>query len=303
MSQTASERQPRRRSAPALDFGEDLPADRMEIGWLIRNLRRSRRQPHNGRPWTQDDLAVVVGTDTGHISRIEQGGIFPSRPTLERIASALELTPAQQLVLLGLAGYTPEVVPPTEAEIEHAVAAIDNLVRDYWHPVTVITGQLRLVYANPLYRRVLRRNVERFGEEFLGKTLVEIYARTTEGWPNLDIDPVTWHWMNILRVLWDTSGSEHLSAVVRTLARNEPFGSWWRENALDILSGRAFSPNENVWYIDFPGEGRLQFHRWWGYHPEDRRFIIRQDVPADLHTRQCMRSLSERESPAREPPS
>src|SRR5258708_17337703 len=118
----------------------------MDIGWLIRTLRRSRRQPHTGRPWTQDDLAVVVGTDTGHISRIEQGSIFPSRPTLERIAAALELTPAQELVLLGLAGYTPEVVPPTEAEIEQAVAVIDGLVRDYRHPVTLIPDQLPVVF-------------------------------------------------------------------------------------------------------------------------------------------------------------
>src|SRR5437660_647115 len=78
-------------------------ADQIEIGWLIRRLRRSRQQPHNGRPWTQEDLAVVIGTDAGHISRIESGETLPTRSMLERIANALELTVSQQRFLLGLA--------------------------------------------------------------------------------------------------------------------------------------------------------------------------------------------------------
>jgi transcriptional regulator with XRE-family HTH domain len=255
---------------------EAVLSEVIHVGWLIRSLRGTLLQPHNGRPWTQDDLAVVIGTDTAHISRIEMGQVQPSRATLERIATALEVTADQRRVLFGLAGYTPKVVPPTDGEIRRTVAQIDALVHNYLHPVTVITCQLLWVYANPAYLRANRLSEEEYRARYLGKTLPEVYAITT------DQDYlIAWHWMNILRILWDTSGADYLAEAVRTLLANERFRDWWRENTLDVLSGRAVPTSYEMRSRGIPGERPLHFHRWWSHDLNDRRFIIRQDIPAD----------------------
>src|SRR5438067_1810283 len=79
-----------RASAP-FPFG-DRPMESKELGSAIRAFRLCRRQVHNGQPWTIEDLAVAMGADKAHLSRIERGLIVPNRATLLRMARALDLS-------------------------------------------------------------------------------------------------------------------------------------------------------------------------------------------------------------------
>ena len=54
----------------------------MEIGHAIREIRKERNLKQEG-------VALEAGTNTGHLSRIEQGIRHPSLEMLERLAFAL----------------------------------------------------------------------------------------------------------------------------------------------------------------------------------------------------------------------
>src|SRR5689334_16327040 len=85
------------------------------LGTTIRSFRLRRRQVHNGRPWTLDDLAVAMESDKAHLSRIERGQMWPNRATLLRIAAALELSSSETDFLLRLGGCAPQVESPDDA--------------------------------------------------------------------------------------------------------------------------------------------------------------------------------------------
>jgi transcriptional regulator with XRE-family HTH domain len=263
---------------------------------LIRNLRRSRRQAHNGRAWSQDDLALAVGTDTSHVSRIERGTVVPSRATLERIAGALELTTAQHDLLARFAGYAPETQLPTEAEIVQAVTAIDRLVRGYAHPVSLITFDLRLVYANPLYLRSRRVAPALFDRHLRGRTIPELSLAVRQdsvrGGDTAARAESARRWTRFLRLVWDTYGGEQLSSAVRALMRDESFRAWWQEAAVDLVNGLDLPSEYFSWTLQSPEFGPLRFDQWWSRHPADRRFIVRHDVPADPLTQRAMAVLA-----------
>jgi hypothetical protein len=50
-----------------------------ELGSAIRAFRLRRRQVHSGQSWTIEALAVAMGTDKAHLSRIERGLVVPNR--------------------------------------------------------------------------------------------------------------------------------------------------------------------------------------------------------------------------------
>lgn len=58
------------------------------IGENIRNARKALKM-------SQDDLAEAIGANRVTISKYENGGYLPSVPALERLAAALNTTPAQ----------------------------------------------------------------------------------------------------------------------------------------------------------------------------------------------------------------
>lgn len=61
----------------------------MNLGLAIKKIRMDEL-------WTMKDLADIIGTNAGHISRIEKGGNFTIR-YLEAIADAFDLFPSELL--------------------------------------------------------------------------------------------------------------------------------------------------------------------------------------------------------------
>lgn len=65
---------------------DDLMSATSHVGYKIKKIRRER-------DLTQADLAAGAGVSTGLIGQIESGRVEPSIKTLEKIASALSLSP------------------------------------------------------------------------------------------------------------------------------------------------------------------------------------------------------------------
>jgi transcriptional regulator with XRE-family HTH domain len=64
---------------------------------LLDRLRCNLRQARQARGWSQADLAAQLGVSKSLISRIEQGRANITLATVEQLASALGVTPADLL--------------------------------------------------------------------------------------------------------------------------------------------------------------------------------------------------------------
>jgi transcriptional regulator with XRE-family HTH domain len=64
---------------------------------LLDRLRRNLRRARQARGWSQADLAAQLGVSKSLISRIEQGRANITLATVEQLASALGVTPADLL--------------------------------------------------------------------------------------------------------------------------------------------------------------------------------------------------------------
>jgi transcriptional regulator with XRE-family HTH domain len=124
------------------------------LGEAIRTYRLRQRQPHNGQPWTQEDLAVVIGTDKAHVNRIERNRQRPELKTLLAICEALRVSLYERCYLLGLAGYglhLPRVGPDEERSV---LAAAAPLIESCSYPLLIVDDCLRLLDMTELHARV-----------------------------------------------------------------------------------------------------------------------------------------------------
>src|SRR3546814_14277590 len=100
------------REAEGVPAGAGSPTDSPErddlqlllLGQHIRNHRLQQRQPYVDRPWSQEDLAVAIGSDKAHINRLECGRQRPTPNTPDRICAALELRSEERRVGKGCVG-------------------------------------------------------------------------------------------------------------------------------------------------------------------------------------------------------
>jgi transcriptional regulator with XRE-family HTH domain len=271
--------------------------DRAHVGAFIRRGRALRRQPYHARPWTQDELAFAIGTDPAHISRIEGGKIVPSRATIDRIALAFELTPPQHALLLRLAGYAPEASLPDDTATQRAVAYIERLVRDYAHPVSLITNDLRLVYVNRFAMRLRGLTPEHFNENIRGHRLTEFHLESKKRFgandPVEERDAVVRHLFKLLQLIYERSKDPDLDRTVGDLLQDELFRKTWDQATLELMNELQFSTEFYAWSRSDTVLGPVRFHRWLSAHPLDDRFLVCQDLPADEATRRAFATLAE----------
>jgi transcriptional regulator with XRE-family HTH domain len=63
------------------------------VGTAVKSLRKERR-------FTQQRLAILMGTGRSYISKLESGGLVPSLQTLDRATSALGIDLAELFLRL-----------------------------------------------------------------------------------------------------------------------------------------------------------------------------------------------------------
>jgi transcriptional regulator with XRE-family HTH domain len=223
-----------------------------ELGTAICRFRSRRRQIHNGKPRTLDDLAVAIGSDKAHVSRYEQGQTIPNQPTIFRIAHALELSWQETEYLLRLSGHAPAYAVPDAGAVRAAVGWVARTVREYLFPIGLYSGDLRVWHTNALWLRVHGLTPAAFRACIRGRSAVE-------------------------RTLGPCSTQDHLAA------RNRDWAA--AEAAAPQLS---FSGEQAVKDVDYPGRGLLRFDTWWSPLQLDRRFLVVHHIPHNRHTREAL---------------
>lgn len=133
----------------------DLPPKEHDVlkllGQRLRIYRSRRRQAVLDRGWTQEDLAVAVGSDKAHINRIECGRQRPTVDTLGRLCDALELPWAERRRLFALAGYLVTPPAPGLREIADLARRVGRMIHDTRYPACLIDDRRRIWDVNELF--------------------------------------------------------------------------------------------------------------------------------------------------------
>ncbi len=261
---------------------------------VIASYRRQKRQVHNASPWTQEDLAVAIGTDKAHINRIERGRQVPARDTVIRICHALDVPwDLEQELLVGLR-YAPDLRLATLAELNAIVAEAARLVDDLEYPAFLGDIIGRIWYANPVARA------------FLG----------------IAAGPVLEHYPGCASLV-EALADEHLSGSVRRLVPEDVIvrrlaqarlmaGLWrqtteWRDMIARLLRDphfayiwhQSYALEDMVDYVDRVAEtlehpllGTVQILYWTTRLRKDRRFVVVHHLPADGRARAAFHMLA-----------
>jgi len=118
------------------------------VGEVIARFRKRLRQADTGSPWSQEDLALEIGTDQAHISRIESNQKHPNLSTLTHICDALKLSQTERTFVLARAGYTERSRPPNTEEIGRVLAKIVPVLESFPYPATLIDDVERMWHFN-----------------------------------------------------------------------------------------------------------------------------------------------------------
>ena len=259
------------------------------LGPLIAAYRQRLRQPHNGKAWTQGDLAVAIGTDNAHISRIERGRQHPERGTLLRVCEALHLPIEEEQELLLLAGYAPEPRLPTPDQADRLVAEVLHLVDGLPYPAVIFDVLGRLWHYNPLgaafYSSAIGVTPEAWHDLYRGRSGVELWFEepTSHRFQRL-IPEQHIRWLlarkRRLASLWEITPQHR--EVIERLSRYPQFAALWAESErLQHEVGYVDRVFTTVRHADL---GELFLEIQWQRLLNDPRFLVSHHRPADEAT-------------------
>lgn len=262
------------------------------VGILLACHRVRHAQLHNGKMWTQEDLAVACGTDKGHISRIERGHQIPARATLHRICEALGLSWDERAEMMMAAGYAPGLLMPGDAElariVEQAAAIVDRLP----YPAVVCDILGRAWHYNPLVLRLYSSATGMSGDEFRracrGRSAPEVYFDPVHG-PRLRavVSEATLRAfcarMRAMAAQWQHSPEwqERIDCLLRIPA----FAAMWDD--APSAEEMPFSDRHEV-ELSHPQLGELRFETWATRLATDSRFFVSHHRPMDEVTKAAM---------------
>ncbi|MBR9766084.1 MAG: helix-turn-helix domain-containing protein [Rhodobacteraceae bacterium] len=154
-----SETDPRTLIRIARESGEETPAEPLDLGHRVRELRRER-------DWTLEQAAVKAGMARSTLSKIENGQMSPTYDALKKLATGLGI-PVPQLF-----------TPPKAQQVMGRMATTregegqDHATATYEHQL--LAAQLTRKQMLPYRARIRARAMEEFdgwvrhdGEEFL----------------------------------------------------------------------------------------------------------------------------------------
>jgi transcriptional regulator with XRE-family HTH domain len=256
------------------------------FGQFVAKLRQ-QMQLAGYRRVSQEVLAHLMGTNKSQISRIEHGKVRVTRRTVEKLAEALQLSPAQKQRLFRLAGFHTEVavaVLPQRADFERASGA----VRDRWlaaaPPAAVLIDYSWAIWeANAAFARLFSTKSP---AELMNRHMLELAFDPELGLRDALRERVEDHRLDAF-LIGQAAGfrAQHLHdqhapwyrTILQRLSSKTGFDHAWDQAAL--MRGVA-SEDQDVLHLR--GGGRLIMHSM----PlvADRRFLLVRYLPADLVT-------------------
>lgn len=270
---------------------EHLPK-RSDLGDMIRCLRKSHIQLHNGRPWTQEDLAVAIESDKAHINRIEKGKQRPNKETLDRIGDAFGLSWKQKRKLLACAGYLHSYPSPTQDEIDSTAHLLRPYIMNSDHPVALLDRELNIWDVNDIEAKVFFgfKNRDAFLEECRGLRLIEMMlSRSMSEWFKQSVVGY-WTYMRrqVMRFMEIYLPRQHLPEYQNILSRilevPELRKCWHELYEEDGYVDPILLLNHQIYEVDHPEFGHLSMQLWSVDITFDSRFMLSEIMPNDSRT-------------------
>lgn len=271
-----------------------------ELGEAIKSLRLSQRQI-NGRPWSQEDLAVAIGSDKSHINRLEKGKQIPNAETLERICNALGVGWNTRKRLFALAGHLPSFPTPKDDEIQGMVDMVEPQLAQQKYPASLLDNELRIWTINDIcaYSYYGYPNSNKFLNECQGLRLIELLMTPSfREW----FERIIVNFNAFFRRQVTLFREEYLKHQKHIEYQNilKQFLKWqdFREVWQDLQEHRM--QQNQVTFIDHqflevvhPDLGRYSVQVWHCQVANDNRFKITSHIPNDTTTIKIFNDLYE----------
>jgi tripartite-type tricarboxylate transporter receptor subunit TctC/transcriptional regulator with XRE-family HTH domain len=264
------------------------------LGQRIRFHRLQHRQLGTDRPWSQEDLAVAIGSDKAHVNRLECGRQCPAPETLQRICDALELAWPARRRLLGLAGLLEGPPAPGPDEAVRLAALLDRVLRPLAYPAWAVDQDGRICDANDAFARFFLGYTDREAclRAVRGCFLLELMAEHHGAAPRLraaleDFDALALRQLLVLRRALQRGPAAVAQRALLdvVLADRRLCALWLRESAdLDPAAAPDFLDHERIAIRRSP-LGPYVVHAWRSVIAADERFAVMHMVPADDETR------------------
>lgn len=283
----------------AKDAGPDLDV----LGRRIRSYRGRQRQLHADRPWTQEDLAVAIGSDKAHVNRIECGRQRPTLDTLTRLSDALDLSWADRSRLLRLAGYLLAPPPPRTGEVADVARRVGAIIHDTSHPARLVDQESRIWDVNDLFAHAFLGYPDRNTclADVRGHRIVELLPdghRVGQFLRDALTDYpafVRRHLVVLHRALRAQPGSPELGHVLDVVLADRSLCAAWL--ALSAHLPQADEPHyldHQVLTVAHPDVGTYMAQIWRSTLTADDRFGVVHLVPADDDSRRLLVDVAAR---------
>ena len=270
-----------------------------EFGDMIKKLRRMKKQINNNQPWTQDDLAVAIGSDKAHICRLEKGKQLPNLQTIERLINALELDWNQQKKLMALSGQLLNIPTPDYDEIQNTISKVRPILLQERYPYTLRDNELKIWDLNDLQ-----------AVTFYGYPSAEKFLYEWEGLPFIEVvmSPFFYNWfsrilvnfsdffdrqvMRFAEVFYKYQKMDEYKNMLTRFLKFDAFRISWQ----NVWENNKFKDNivyidHQILDIDHPEIGRHSIQIWQGHFAFDNRIGVSVHIPNDDHTREMFECL------------
>ena len=270
------------------------------LGQAIRSHRLRRRQIHNDEPWSQEDLAVAIGSDKSHINRIERGHQRPTLQTLVRICDALQLGWEERSILLGLAGHLLAPPSPTDQEVEAAVCQASASVQAADYPAGLVDQEVRVWDANDLLAMTFNgyRGRDAYLAAVRGLSTIELLFLhpTGDWWRRVIVDYdayVRRHVAQLRRRFLVRQQNHEYQVLLDKLLAQPAFKSIWEQlgRGEHSYTGAGVLDHQLL-TVDHPEFGRYTVQIWHSRLASDDRFWLTHQLPADEQTRRLFAELA-----------
>ncbi|WP_368417099.1 tripartite tricarboxylate transporter substrate-binding protein [Falsiroseomonas sp.] len=273
--------------------GVDMPALAL-LGQRIRFHRLQHRQSFADRPWSQEDLAVAIGSDKAHVNRLECGRQCPAPETLNRICDALELPWPARRRLLGLAGLLEGPPGPGPDEAVRVAALLDRVLLPLPYPAYAVDQEGRICDANEAFARLFLDYPDRAHclAEVRGRFLLDLMCERHRAGRRLrdaleDFDGLALRHLLVLRRAFQRQpvAPGLLALLDAVLADRRLCGLWLRHSAnLDRDEMPDFLDHQRI-VVRRSAVGAYAVDLWRAVLSADERFGVVHLAPADERMR------------------